>query len=241
MNGYWSVLAVAGIPAAAQVLGGWLAEPWNISKRLLSLALHAAAGIVLSVVAVGLLPEIVKVDRPWVVVLCFFAGGLLFVGLDTGTQIVSATLGQESGSAWVLFAGISIDVLSDGVLLGASATISPHLLFLLALGQAAADIPQAFSSIAALRRHGVQRRMRVLLSVAYALPLLVGATIGYFGVRGAPDLLKKAIVAFTAGFLATLVVEEIVPQAHDAAEVRWNTGIFVAAFAFYIWLSTFLA
>lgn len=40
-----------------------------------------------------------------------------------------------------------------------------------------------------------------------------------------------------ASWLATLVVEEIVPQAHDIGEARLATGVFVSGFAFYMWLS----
>ncbi len=57
LEGYLAVLAFAALPALGNFAGGLLAEVLRPSRRLLSLALHAAAGIVLSVVAVELMPQ----------------------------------------------------------------------------------------------------------------------------------------------------------------------------------------
>ena len=51
-----------------------------MSQRALSLALHGAAGIVLAVVAVELIPETLTVDPPWVPILAFIVGGAFFIG-----------------------------------------------------------------------------------------------------------------------------------------------------------------
>lgn len=46
------VLAIAAMPALGNFAGGLLAEAVPVSRNTLSLALHAAAGIVLAVVGV---------------------------------------------------------------------------------------------------------------------------------------------------------------------------------------------
>ena len=81
--------------------------------------------------------------------------------------------------------------------------------------------------------HGVARRTRLLLSASFAAPLLIGATIGYFGVRGRPEAYTLALLAFTAGVLTTVVVEEIVPEAHRDGEARAAALVFVAGFAVF--------
>ena len=43
----------------------------------------------------------------------------------------------------------------------------------------------------------------------------MGATLGYWGLRGQGDLLKLIVLAFTTGTLIVAIVEEILPEAHQ--------------------------
>ncbi|WP_447978016.1 hypothetical protein [Candidatus Nitrospira bockiana] len=56
MSEFLRVLALAALPALGNFAGGLLAERYAISERALSLALHGAAGVVMAVVAVELMP-----------------------------------------------------------------------------------------------------------------------------------------------------------------------------------------
>ena len=51
------VLRIAMMPAAGNFLGGLVAEMFRVSARTLSRALHAAAGIVIAVVGIELMPR----------------------------------------------------------------------------------------------------------------------------------------------------------------------------------------
>jgi len=68
------VLALAALPAAGNLVGGLTAEAVPVSERTLSLALHAAAGIVLAVVGVELMPRVLSVEPAWLVILALMAG-----------------------------------------------------------------------------------------------------------------------------------------------------------------------
>ena len=57
MSDLLSVLAVALLPAAGNFGGALLAEFGQASKTRLNQALHAAAGIVIAIVAIELLPQ----------------------------------------------------------------------------------------------------------------------------------------------------------------------------------------
>jgi ZIP family zinc transporter len=71
------------------------------------------------------------------------------------------------------------------------------------------------------------------------LPLLFGATVGYLGVRGQPEIVKQTLLAFTANVLTTVVVEEIVPEAHEDGEARFAALVFVGGFAAFTLLSAY--
>ena len=66
--------------------------------------------------------------------------------------------------------------------------LNPSLGLLLALGQVPADVPEGFAAIATLRRAQIARRTRNLVALSFAAPILIGATLGYFALRQAPEI-----------------------------------------------------
>jgi ZIP family zinc transporter len=241
MPEFLQVLALAALPALGNFAGGLLAEAFNISERTLSLALHAAAGIILAVVGVELMPQALDAEPAWVVILAFILGGVFFILIDHTIGLVQARFGEGAGiSAWPIYFGVAVDLFSDGLMIGASSTISFSLALLLALGQVSADIPEGFATIAAFKRQGLRRGLRMLIAALFAIPVLFGAALGYFLVRGAPEWIKLSLLAFTAGILITVVVEEIVPEAHRGEEARLAALVFVCGFALFTLLSVYL-
>jgi hypothetical protein len=76
------VVALAVLPAAGSLVGALGAETVEVPDRALSIALHLAAGIVLAVVGLELMPEALAAHPPWVAIASFVAGGAAFIGLD---------------------------------------------------------------------------------------------------------------------------------------------------------------
>jgi hypothetical protein len=73
------VLGLALLPAVANFAGGVAAEIVDVSGRTLSLSLYLAAGIVLAVIGLELMPEALQAAPPWVPLLAFGAGGAVFI------------------------------------------------------------------------------------------------------------------------------------------------------------------
>jgi len=67
------------IPALVALGGGVLAMYWHPSHQMRSLIQHFAAGVVLAVLAVELLPEIGREHAPGPVLIAAFAAGSLFM------------------------------------------------------------------------------------------------------------------------------------------------------------------
>lgn len=241
MRDYVIVLLLAGLPALGNVVGGLLAEAAPLSERALSLALHLAAGIVLAVVGLELMPQALAATVAWVPIVAFVVGGGLFIALDGALGFVRARMGLSGSSAGPagIFSGVSLDLFSDGVMIGTGTVIHPALGLLLALGQVPADVPEGFAAVAALRRSGVRRRLRLLLSAGFALPVLAGATVGYAALRRAPDLVTLSVLALTGGALATVVIEEMVPEAHGGDTSRLGAVFFTGGFALFAAISVY--
>lgn len=122
-------------------------------------------------------------------------------------------------------------------MIGAGTLTDPTLGLLLALGQAPADLPEGFAAIAAFKEGDSTRPRRLGLSAAFGVPILAGATIGFWGLRDAPVLAQPSVPALTGGTLLAVVIEEVVPQAHAAPDSRLAAGVVVGGFALYARLS----
>lgn len=242
MSEYLIVLAFAALPALGNFAGGVLAEVFDVSRRVFNLALHAAAGIVIGVVAVEIMPRALESEQRWLIILAFVLGGVFYAAVQWGVGRLQSRVGGEAGP-WVIFFGVSVDLFSDGILIGTGATVAVGLGLLLALGQVPADNPEGFASIADFKNAGTPRRTRLLLAAAFTLPIFLGATIGYWLMRDAPETYQLALLTFTAGVLTTLVVEDLVPEAHEAleeSEGQLAPIVFVCGFALFALLSTYL-
>lgn len=108
MDEYLKALLFAVAPALGNLGGGIVAEFVDVSKRMLSFALHAAAGVVLAVVAVKLIPQTLSVEPPWLPILAFVGGGVLFMGADALLERLSG--GKQNAGPWVLWFGVAIDL-----------------------------------------------------------------------------------------------------------------------------------
>lgn len=247
MDSFSTVLLLACLPAAGNLVGGVLSEAVRVSYRTLSLALHAAAGILFAVVGVELMPEALTAEPAWLIILAFVAGGGAFLLLDSAIHSVQHRFtpnreagGEDKASPWGIYFATALDLFSDGLMIGASATISFELSLLLALGQVTADVPEGFATVASFKHAGMERGRRLLLTISFILPVLVGAAIGFFLVRGQPDVLKYSVLSFTAGILLTTVVEEIIPQAHKEQDARLAALLLVGGFALFSFISVYL-
>lgn len=241
MSGYPLVLLLASLPAVGNFAGALLAEVFDVSERALSLALHLAAGIVLGVIGIELMPRALKASLPWVPLVAFVVGGALFLGLERLIGYAKGRLGGDDQTGpLAIFSGVSIDLFSDGVLIGTGSIISPGLGLLLALGQVPADGPEGFAAAATLRRNGAPRRTRLLLAAA-----IRRARPG----RRHPGLVRAARSlraghpqrsGLTGGALLTVVVEEMVPEAHGGDTSRWGAIFLSAGFAIFGAVSVYI-
>ncbi|WP_254547277.1 ZIP family metal transporter [Halomarina pelagica] len=125
-------------------------------------------------------------------------------------------------------------------MIGTGSLVDPTLGLVLALGQVPADIPEGFATIATFRAQDVTRQLRLIISASFAIPIFLGVTLGFWAVRGQPPIVQLGLLAFTAGILLTVVVEEIVPEAHEADEGRFAALAFVGGFALFGFIAVYL-
>ncbi|GAA3763168.1 hypothetical protein HDA32_004611 [Spinactinospora alkalitolerans] len=109
------VVLLALIPAAANMLGGLVAEVVSLSERVFSAVLHLAVGIVIAVIGLELMPRALEADPAWVPLVAFIVGGGLFLGVDALSGFLQARSPSRGGGGSLgIYFGVALDLFSTG-------------------------------------------------------------------------------------------------------------------------------
>jgi ZIP family zinc transporter len=197
------------------------------------------------------MPRALEATAPWIIVVAFVVGGSFFEGLDWAIGLLqelaansesyaetsSPHLAQDS---WILMAGVAVDLFTDGLMIGAGAAVGTAVGLVLALAAAPAQVPSGFVTIAALKRHGIPRRQRLIATLVFALVLSLGTPVGYWLVHHQSSLVQLSVLAVTAGMLSVLVVEEMAPRAHRTSDARAGSFLFLAGFGVFALIALYI-
>lgn len=241
MQDFLAALALSSFPVLSNFLGAMIAEALPFSKQTLGLALHAAAGVLLAITSTELLPRVLIAKPIWATILALFLGGVFFVWVNHLLQLTKNRLrGIDLNTvSSAIFLSIAIDLFGDGLMIGTSLTISFHLGVLLTSARVVAHIPEGFVTNTAFKSQNMSRTVRWVLLTAFIIPVWLGATLGYWGLRGQIELFKLVVLAFTTGTLITAIAEEIIPEAHQTQDTNWSILTFIGSFSLSILFSAY--
>lgn len=241
MDNLWQLLGLALLPALGNFCGGLLAEFSHTTSRRLNWALHGASGLVIAIVAVEIMPRVLESLSAWLITLSFVLGGCAYVGIEQvihRIQEKSQNSGRRQAGVWMIYIAVSIDLFSDGLMIGAGSAVSVSVAFVLAAGQVLADVPEGFATVADMKDKGIARKRRMLLSLSFVFPVVLAAGFAYFILRDQPESLKLAALTFTAGLLMVAAVEEMLSEAHESKDdTKSSIFAFVGGFALFILVS----
>ncbi len=242
MHGFIFALILSALPVISNFIGAMLAEALPLSKQTLGLALHAASGVLLAIASTELLPQVVSAKPIWATVISMFFGGAFYVWINQLLKLSKNRLRGIDGNtvAEAIFLSIAIDLFGDGLMIGTSLTISPHLAVTIASARVVAHIPEGFVTNAEFKSQAMPSSQRFMLLAAFIIPVWLGAALGYWGLRGQSALPKLVVLAFTTGTLLTALVEEIIPEAHQTQDTNWSTLTFIGSFALSILFANYL-
>lgn len=234
-----NVLAYSLLPLAAAVVGSVAAVLRPPGAKLRSMIQHFAAGVVFSVVAVELLPDVIREHRPLQVVVGFALGVGVMLGIRalTGDVAEAGKKIEEGGKeklSVALFAAIGVDILVDGFLIGIgfAAGAKEGRLLTLALSVEVLSLGLALSVV--LNRAGVARAKSVATVFALTLLIVVGAVGGATLLHNLSEAALEVVLSFGMAALLFLVTEELLIEAHEELETPAATATFFAGFLLFL-------
>ena len=243
-----TMLGFSLLPAVVMIAGAALAVWRAPGPQLRSAILHFAAGVIFSVVAVELLPDIVQRHAPYEVGLGFGLGVAVMMGLRYLTQRLeqrgaapepsAATAAASTTAAlpWGLLVAIGIDILIDGLLLGIGFSAGAKEGTLLAIALTIELLSLGLATAVELRQGGHGKGRAVAIVAILSLLLLAGAGIGTTVLRGATGNLLEIVLSFGLAALLFLVTEELLTEAHEETETPLLTLAFFVGFLLFLLL-----
>lgn len=231
------------IPVILLIAGGTLSIFTKPSSAFKSITLHFAAGVVFSVVAVELLPDMIKIHDPLMIVIGFIVGiGSMLIVKQVTEKIEAA---EESSAAsntlpWAALSAIGIDLLIDGILLGIGFAAGQKEGTLLAFALALECFSLGIAVITTIRTASINRGKMYMVLVGLGIVFLFGAVAGLFLLHNAPEKMMEFILSFGAAALLYLVTEELLVEAHEEKDSPVYTALFFAGFLIFLVLGIIL-
>lgn len=243
MNTALQEILLTSIPVVLLWAGGVLAVYKTASASFKSMMLHFAAGVVFSVVAVEILPDIVRLHNPVTLIEGFLSGFLSMLLVKWWTKPPEEKLNERnfnSGLPWAALIAFGIDLLIDGILLGIGFAAGQKEGILLAAALALECFSIGIAVVTTIRSSvsgtGVLLRVMAVLGIVF----VVGAAAGLLLLHKASDMMMEFILSFGAAALLYLVTEELLVEAHEEKDTPLSTSWFFGGFLLFLVLGIIL-
>lgn len=235
MMPFQRLLLFALAPAAALLLGGLLALFRTPKAAWRSAILHFAAGVIFSVVAVELLPDIVKRHEPVQIIIGFTLGIVTMLLIRRfAEQKEKAVLTAAKGIPIAMLVAIGVDIVIDGLVLGIGFAAGEKEGMMLALALSIELFSLGIALVTELQQNGVTK----LKAMAYISPSIIlffaTALLSAVFLKQLPDKPLEIILSFGLSALMFLVTEELLVEAHEEKESPWLTSAFFFGFLLFL-------
>lgn len=215
-----SLILVVIFIFGGQIIGatiGLLGKPRN---SILYGSLAFAAAMMISLSLFELVPEALKMSNKAIVMLSFFAGIVVMLGVDKALPHINPELMHSETpsvkkSVFMLVIGIALHNIPEGLAIGAGFQNNEKSGLMIALGIALQDIPENIATIIPLFNFTKSRWKSFLITTSTVLFEFIGFIIGYFAFKGSSNLILAFSLAAAAGFMTYISVEELMPEAFE--------------------------
>jgi zinc transporter, ZIP family len=233
----WGLLSASGL-----LIGAVTGYYTGLQHTAIARVMTFAAGLLLAVVAVDLVIDARGVASLHWTVIGLLSGAAVFSSVNwllsrngaqhrkrCGECVEQPEEEQQPGSGLAIAAGTFLDGVPEGVVLGMSVLhqSAPGLGTVTAFFLA--NIPEALSSSAGMRR--ARRSARYVFGVWIGITLMISfaAAVAQLVLRGTGPAVRGTVEAFTAGAILALVSETMIPEAFHGSP-QFNGLLLVVGF-----------
>lgn len=236
MSLFGKILLFSLIPVFTMIAGGIIAIIRKPYDNIKSLILHFAAGVVFSVVAVELLPDIVKTHAPLPLIFGFSLGFLVMIGIRRFTEVkedTTTSIAKNKIPVSLLIA-IAVDIFIDGLLLGIGFTAGNTEGILLAIALSVELLSLGMATASELGNNRVSKQKSIWLIIVLAMVFFISAVLGASLLHSLSHQALEVVLSFGLSALLFLVTEELLIEAHEEKETAWHTAVFFGGFLLFV-------
>jgi len=209
--------------------------------------LHLAAGVVFAVVAVELIPDLLRDHRPVETVIGFAIGVVLMLGLRSLTHKKEEHEKEERTSLppdsadrsklpFGMLAGTAIDLVVDGFMIGIGFAAGAKEGRMLAVALGVELVSLGLAVAASMVKIGVPRGRSLKVLSVLAVTFVLGAVVGTLLLSKLSSHWLAGVLSFGAAALLFLVTEELLTEAHEEKETPALTAMFFVGFLVFLML-----
>jgi len=212
------ILLITTIATLGPLVGSLLGVFQRCSEKILYNFLGFAAGIMLAISFINLIPESLKVTTLVMVVFGVIFGAIIIFlvkkaipHIPTSRHFHEDSLQKIENTATLIIVGIFIHNFPEGLAIGIGFLQSFHLSLAIALGLAIHDIPEAVCTSLPYYSLNGKRLKSFLVSASTVIPTLLGILIAYFFLGAVSSALIGFLMASTAGVMIYIAADELIP------------------------------
>lgn len=225
------------IPVVSIVAGGIVGILKKPSGAFNSVVLHFAAGVVFSVVAVELLPDIVKEHAPIEVAIGFSLGiatMLLVKYYSEKLEEKSEGITLQNVLPMGLLVALGVDLLVDGLLLGVGFTAGNKEGVMLSVALALEVFALGLAFALTCRKYNISPKKNLIILTILGSIFFFGALLGITLLVGLSKEMLEMVLSFGLAALLFLVTEELLTEAHEEKETLLQTSMFFVGFLIFL-------
>lgn len=209
----------------------------QIARKLSLFLISFAAGVLLGVAFLDLLPEALEeIANPRSVVLIVVSAIVVVFVMEKflwwyhhhrihaeehSGDIEHPEESGESAKAYLLMIGDTLHNFVDGVLIAAAFLADFSLGVAVSIGVIAHELPQEISDFSVMLHVGFSKTKTLLLNTLSASVALVGAILAFFILPTISGAIPFAI-AFSAGTFIYISLSDLIPEIHHRSEHQHN-------------------
>jgi ZIP family zinc transporter len=200
----------SGISGITVFIGGILANYFNhhvkespIKYEIIHTLMSFGSGIILSAVALVLIPSGMEELKLVPLVISFLVGAFLFMFIDQ-------QLAKKGGQTSTLLA-MMMDFVPESIALGAAFATDTTTATLLAIFIGLQNFPEAFNSYRDLVLSGFTAKKTLLIFFFLSFFGVIGALLGHYLLSDSPKLTAH-LMTFASGGILYLLIQDIIPE-----------------------------
>ena len=228
--GVGAVLLISTVTGLATGLGALIVSCCgDFSNRTISALLGFAAGIMISISTINLLPSAVQYGNIYLAGGGFFAGVIAMLFLDNIIPHLHFLQKEGRENAYMkmgffIAAGIALHNLPEGLALGAGYQAAEELGSMIALAILLHNIPEGMGIAAPLKAGGTRNITVIGITSLAGLFTPMGTLIGIL-IFNISSLFISIAMGFAAGAMIYIVSDELIPESHKQHSHYANIGI----------------